>query len=101
MKLQVVITSLSVVDRPDLIRGSGDRNDSLSMSEAEPGGLHEQKQQLVKHQQKQKEKEARKAGKGKDKLAPPSSEADEIKKEVRIQGDTSRCSLGSESKVAF
>ena len=80
----MVITSLSVVDRPDLIRGSGDRNDSLSMSEAEPGGLQEQKQQLVKHQQRQKEKEAKKADRGKDKLAPPTSEADEIKKEVRF-----------------
>ena len=76
---QVVITSLSVVARPDLMRGfSGDRNDSLSLSEAEKGGgTHEQKQ---RQENKKKGKEVK--NQGKDQLAPPSSEADEIKKEV-------------------
>ena len=73
----MVITSLSVVARPDLMRGfSGDRTDSLSLSEAEKGGG-------VTHEQKQKKgKEVKRVVKGKDQLAPPSSEADEIKKEV-------------------
>ena len=78
---QVVITSLSVVARPDLMRGfSGDRTDSLSLSEAEKGGgTHEQKQ---RQEDKKKGKEVKRVVKGKDQLAPPSSEAEEIKKEV-------------------
>ena len=81
----MVITSLSVVARPDLMRGfSGDRTDSLSLSEAEKGGgTHEQKQ---RQENKKKGKEVKRVVKGKDQLAPPSSEADDIKREVSRMG---------------